>query len=130
MRHSRLEKPILSAAIFIAWLIVPLLFFWLLARVGFLYAMGPLLLLKLVVYPHDWIVHRVPNYSTALFSSGMALFIATLQWSFVSVIYALCAQHLKPSRHLLVAPLVIILVSLLVSCLIYTCGYIIEVDWL
>lgn len=125
-----LEGQFRGATAMMAWLIVPALISWLLVRMHVLLALGPLFCWFLVVYPHDDIVHRGLHGFTPLFSSGMSVLIAVLQWSLVTVVYSLVTRRFRPERHLWAAPLVIVFVSAVTHYLVFLYGYEISMDWL
>jgi len=118
-----------GAATLLVWLLAPLVILWPLARLGFIYALGPLLPWKLIVYPHDWIVFRSRYSSTALFSGRMALIVAATQWVLVIAVFASLTQRLRLVHQLWLAPLIILLVAIALQLLIFLCGYQIEADW-
>ena len=101
-----------------------------LARAGVQAAMYPLLPLLFIVYPHNWIVHRTPDRSTAVFSSTTAAIVAIIQWAAVAIVFAVLTRRYSPLQQASLAPVVAIGVGIVVLLLVHLLGLEVEADWL
>ncbi len=126
-----LDRSLLrGGAIFVAWLLGPIGLLFGLARAGMGAAMGPLLPLLFIIYPHDWFVHRSGYSSAPVFSSSTAALVAIAQWALVTIEFAVLTRRLSASRQAWLAPVIVVGIGIAVLVLTSLFGITIEADWL
>jgi len=119
-----------AAAILVAWLVIPMGVLTGLARAGVQAAMYPLLPLLFIIYPHNWIVHRTTDRSTAVFSSTTAAIVAIIQWAAVAIAFSVLTRRYSPLQQAWLAPLVVVGVGIVVLILVHLLGLEVEADCL
>ena len=101
-----------GTGVLIAWLLLPLAVFIPPALTDHQFALEALYAWLGIVCPHEWLVRRVSNQSLAVLPGVAAPLAAVAQWLVVAIAFGLLTKSRSQRFRLVLAPLVILTVSL------------------